>query len=81
MSAAYCRIIIAGIPIMNFGFFVLCLISSITVSIAALPPSAERRRSVFSGTRRRPFILELCLSAMHTTADISEIIAMYDIRI
>ena len=59
---------IAGIPIINFGCFVLCLISFIVINIAALPPTAESNRSVFSGTRQPPRFEE-SLSCMQTAAE------------
>lgn len=43
--------IMKGMPTMNFGCLVLCLIMSIVTSIATEPPRAEMKISVFSGTR------------------------------
>lgn len=49
-AAASCRRKMAGMPHMNFFFWVLCRMHRMVTYMAAEPPRADRVRRVASGT-------------------------------
>ena len=67
---------ISGIPTINLGCFVLCLMTCIVMNIATEPPIAERSNRVLSFTRHAP-VFALALSATVTIIAIIEIRAKY----
>ena len=54
-TSAICKIIITGIPIINFLCKVLCLISFIVIYIATEPPKTDNHKSIASLVRQSPF--------------------------
>ena len=63
-------------PIIKRLWRVLCLIASIVIYIAKLPPKAESKNSVLSLTRHFPFFAR-DLSATHTITEIRLITPKY----
>lgn len=70
----------SGMPIINLICLVLWRIMSIVKSIDAEPPREARRIRFFSGIRLA-FLFAFILSMSVTTAEISEIAAIYRINI
>lgn len=49
-----CRMKMSGIPMRKWGLRILCLKRNMEASMKGEPPRMAKRKSLFSGTRRKP---------------------------